>query len=366
MSHHLQERGFVLPALLAVLTPLLLLAGAATTALQARNRAVVSEVDSERALLAAESGLDVLIHKANRKTLVIGQLYQVTFAPGVHVICDTIDLSTDGQDNDGDGVTDEADEDAIEARVTGFSRKTKRKLVAYLRPMMDMPTVESAVMFQDFTGSLSIELDAMGVAFNIDGTDRNIDGTVSANPPVAGATIVSPGTTSTLLSGLTSAQQNRITGAGGTPSAAVTSTSYDVGTIAGWARSIANNYITPGSYSSTSFTYGNAAANDWQVTMCDGDLSLTGNLDGAGILVIMGDLEIRGDINFTGLVVVTGKTTIRGGGSSSTIRGGLIAGGDMLLKGTVDLQFSSQTLNTVGQAVAIKRVVTGWREVAQF
>ncbi len=71
-----------------------------------------------------------------------------------------------------------------------------------------------------------------------------------------------------------------------------------------------------------------------KVTYVNGDLSVTGGITGAGILVVTGDLDMGGDIVWDGLVLVIGKGDFWAHGMNRGIYGGLIVANLTLVNGT--------------------------------
>jgi hypothetical protein len=64
-----------------------------------------------------------------------------------------------------------------------------------------------------------------------------------------------------------------------------------------------------------------------QVTYIPGDVQLTGNAVGNGVVVIDGNLDIHGGLQFYGLIIVRGTISFTGGGSQGVnVYGGIIAG----------------------------------------
>jgi len=62
-----------------------------------------------------------------------------------------------------------------------------------------------------------------------------------------------------------------------------------------------------------------------KVVVVNGDLTLSGNTDGAGILVVKGKLTLNGNNSYTGVILVIGTGVMeRNGGGSGTISGGII------------------------------------------
>ena len=81
MNQH-DERGFVLMTLLAIMIPVVLLVGSFATTMFGRSDELNTELDGEIALLAAESGVDDAIHRAQIGTLVSGATYQRNLGSG--------------------------------------------------------------------------------------------------------------------------------------------------------------------------------------------------------------------------------------------------------------------------------------------
>jgi hypothetical protein len=81
-----------------------------------------------------------------------------------------------------------------------------------------------------------------------------------------------------------------------------------------------------------------------QVTYVPGDLRITGDSHGSGILVVDGNLDIHGGLRFHGLIIVRGVIAFTGGGSDKVnIYGGIISGQqsfvDTVLGGSSSVQY---------------------------
>ncbi len=81
-----------------------------------------------------------------------------------------------------------------------------------------------------------------------------------------------------------------------------------------------------------------------QTTYVPGDLHVTGNTQGNGILIVDGDLDIDGGMQFYGLILVRGVVKFTGGGSQKTnIYGSVLAGqqsiDDTVLGGSASIFF---------------------------
>ena len=127
---------------------------------------------------------------------------------------------------------------------------------------------------------------------------------------------------------------------------------YPVDETAEKLRAIATERIEPGKYSNL---YLGSDEDRYNIFFCDGDLELN-NVDdkeGYGILVVKGNLTFGGNINWHGIIIVTGDddpTTpaIRfNGGGSQEIRGAVMAGGDVVIKGPPDFWYDCSVLDTL-------------------
>jgi type II secretory pathway pseudopilin PulG len=102
----------------------------------------------------------------------------------------------------------------------------------------------------------------------------------------------------------------------------------------------------------------------------NGDLRISGNGIGQGILLVDGDFEVTGDFEFYGVVVVLGQADFKGstelhGGLA--VRNGVNAGDESYLRGGTTLQYSScSATRAMGNAV-IARPLAGrhWFEVVE-
>jgi len=359
-----REAGFVLPIIALVMLPLMLLVGTSTMLTNTRGRTGLEYVNQERMLLAAEAGVDRAIYLANLGQLAVGVDYSYDLGGGIGTAFRAIDTSTDLVDNDGDTFVDESDERGFQITSIGTYRGAQRRVIAYTRPMAELPAVVSALTLEDPNGILSVA----GNSFTIDGNDHKIDGSAGTSAAIYGATVANPGTTAHLISSLTAGQKSKISGLGGAPSVGTTP-APNIDTLATLLEPFATNTIAGGSYNSIP-NFGNASTNNWSITHCTGSLELAGNQTGAGILLVDGDLDFRGDVSYVGLVIVRGKIRFSGGGSSKMIRGALMGGGDASLdlvfqiNGTVDIQYSADTLAKVSQLVG-RQALAGWREAAR-
>jgi hypothetical protein len=89
----------------------------------------------------------------------------------------------------------------------------------------------------------------------------------------------------------------------------------------------------------------NACFNHFPIIYAEGDLHITENGDGQGILLVEGDLIITSQFDFYGIIIVKGALDIGAGGSTVTgsvlAYGGGDVGADNSLAGNTVIQFSS-------------------------
>jgi hypothetical protein len=380
MAQSRRDRGAILVILLASVA---LLAGAVVSLLtieHARAQRARTEIERSRAFTIAESGIDTA-----------AVLLTVNAWPAGT----TLDWSADIEDNDGDGLVDEADETLVasaelwgsdladndgdgaidedderiarvecaasigtsDARLTGWLRKLDVGL-----PL----TVPAALSILDPNADVNFA----GNAFRVNGNDTNLNGTAGPSAPVYGIAINGP--TSLVSTQLSSQQRDNVTGIGGWPSL----TTWAPGTP-GWLQGIVdlmeplahNRFVNySGNFSGS---LGNAATGSYLITHSLGNLSVggSGGSGGAGVLCVEGDLNISGSFSYTGFVFVTGMIRMSGGGSGSAIRGAVFVGGDVQqstsggtifdasISGSMDLLYCSEALANVRAALGSYQVV---------
>lgn len=356
------ESGLVLVSMVASVLPLLLVAGAVLISMSGRNQRLLNEIRQDKALLAAESGLDEALYRASTSAgLPTGLSFKRDMGAGMSFEVLPSYLKTDGLDNDKDGLTDELDENVFQLSITGRCGNATRKIVGYLGQASGTGAVQAAVAVQN-TG--------MAIAINglsrISGYDTNLDGT-RGNPAqdLQGLTIAPPGTLGTLSSKLNASELAKVSGLGGTPSIGVSSSALDVAELGLIVQNSANIVLTSTAYSGLQF--GNAAAGDFNIIYRNGNLVLKNGSRGAGIMVVTGSLHTEGSVRFDGIVVVLGDLELHG---STEIYGGLIAGPaspHLTLEGSTRIINSAAASSGANAMVPGKwSVFNGWQEVSRF
>ncbi|HET6202176.1 MAG TPA: hypothetical protein VFI25_05170, partial [Planctomycetota bacterium] len=134
---------------------------------------------------------------------------------------------TDGADNDGDGQVDENDEAVVRVSSNAVIGGVARRVTGWLqRSAATLPAPEAAIYLNDPNAITTFQ----GNAFQVDGADRNLDGTPGPNPALYGIAI--NGSPLQVILQLSAQQLDNVKGTGGWPSVA-TSTPPDPGFIYG-------------------------------------------------------------------------------------------------------------------------------------
>ncbi len=344
------ENGAVLLALFAFLMPLLLTAASFTSVMAKRSAEHAAVLDDEKALLAAESGIDDAVFRAQSTppTLQSGVSYNRALGSGLSFTVTPTYLATDGLDNDGDGQIDEADEDVFQILVAGQYRAVQRRVVAYLGPVKVLPNITSAVALLN----PNVNFIGKGTPL-ISGNEVTMTG-ASTGVSVMGVGVASPGASPTMTATISSYSA-------GSPQVGPTGP-LNFAAVVAEIQNTANLVLTSSKYSSYSF--GNGAAGIANVAYRGGDVTFSGNSRGAGVLVVNGDLTITGTFEFDGVVLVAGN--IDNSAGTATIRGALIQGpgaSTFEIKGTLNIYYSSAAIALANRASGRYVTYNGWQEM---
>jgi hypothetical protein len=106
------------------------------------------------------------------------------------------------------------------------------------------------------------------------------------------------------------------------------------------------------------------------VVHVNGDLMVSGNGYGQGVLLIDGDLTVTGNFEFYGVVIVLGHADFRGGTDlygGLLVRNGVTADSETFLRGGTQLQYSSCTIARATQQLGLPRLLSGrhWFDVLE-
>jgi len=91
--------------------------------------------------------------------------------------------------------------------------------------------------------------------------------------------------------------------------------------------------------------WGTISPMDLKVVHIAGDLMISGNTTGAGVLVIDGDFQMGGTLNWNGVIICLKDVDVVGGGNAKNIVGALLTqgtiSGDSNINGNVKVLYSS-------------------------
>lgn len=353
------ESGFILIAMVIMLLPLTLIVGAFMTNMTGRSVRLREEVVQEKALLAADSGLDAAIYEAQTAGLTDGVIFARTLGKGMAFSVDPTYFGADGVSNDGDADVDEADEDVFQLIIVGTYRGVTRRIAAYLGAVDILPDVDSAVSVHN--PAVSIELSGNP---EIDGNNTNVNGSPGdPTQSVEGLAVAAPAGPADLLPELNGSEQSKIVGTSGPPSLG-SFPPIDLTTFVAEIKNSANIVLTSSLYDA--YDFGDARVPTAYITYREGDVKFAGNSRGAGVLVVTGNLEMTGTFRFDGLIVVLGD--IDNSAGTAKIYGGIIqgpAGSKLTLRGTSNAYFSEEALKIASKLTTKYVAFNGWQELSR-
>ena len=202
-----------------------------------------------------------------------------------------------------------------------------------------------------------------GAAFDIDGHDHHATApwdTIPGAPPLLGvATTLDP---NTITSTLNPSQTDNITGSGNDPSVDASNVNLDVQAIADGFSQMADITLIGDQNNPSSTGWGTMA--DLKIVHITGDLMVSGNLSGAGVLVIDGDFQMGGTINWNGVVICLGDVDVVGGGAAKNIVGAMLVQGSIagssVVNGNIKVLYSSEMLQSL--SMLSKYQISSWIE----
>lgn len=200
-----------------------------------------------------------------------------------------------------------------------------------------------------------------GSAFDIDGRDHYESApwdTVTGAPPVLG--ISTPNDPNTISGQLNPVQSDNVLGAGGEPSVGSAAVNLDLPALAaGWSQVADISYT--GNLNNPS-TAGWGTVSDMKIVHIAGDLHVSGNASGAGVLVIDGDFTMSGTFNWNGVVLVLGDVTVTGGGTAKQVVGAMLIQGTLSgttsMNGNIKLLYSSAMIAKLNSLTSYE--VSSW------
>jgi Tfp pilus assembly protein PilX len=363
------ESGAVIPALLVIVVVCGALAMSALLPALGQHGEARALVERERAFQLAEAGIDWGIAEIRKSNGVVPTTATETRAPGNgssgQFTLTYVAGNNNARDDDGDGVVDDSDEaDLVQLTSTGTSNDYSRTLRVMLRKSVTTPNIESAIQF-------NVEnpiLDVNGNSFFVSGFEHLLDGSEDLTRP-AHVAIAAPTAEVNLASQIAANRADQIVGLGGEPSVG-TVDAIDLDTLVEQAKAATTHALIPGTYSDLSL--GTPTPGGVVVAVSEGDLHLSGTVEGYGVLVVDGDLHASGQLLWTGIVIVRGRCDMTGGGSGKRLIGSMIVGEEVIggddsqtvkLTGTIDMHFSSDAILLAQQRLAIMTVLS-WEETA--
>ena len=206
-----------------------------------------------------------------------------------------------------------------------------------------------------------------GNAFLIDGNDHNYTGGTGPGAPVPGIATRNDTNTQEALGSLKNQQPNDVLGLGflhGPPTVASIGTYPAAPTIAQMNQFIDDLLARAGVVNDSSTkingnqAYGTTDAPQITHLTASGGVTIkaNGNVSGAGILIVESDLTIQGNLDFKGLVLVRGHTNVQNDPSQTEVTGnGTIWGSlwtqdfNFVVGGSAEVLYSSQAMQLANQ-----------------
>jgi hypothetical protein len=417
------EKGNALVISLLVLLLVSSLAAAFVAVTKTEKQISGNNLRASQALYAAEAGVSEALARMSTPSSAayIGQPSGSSPTPGWgrYIVLtsgasvadpERSETETDGSDNDSDGTTDESGEaypEVLSSQV-GMADQVEYPWVKVRYKEEVVGGVRKVVLFGDHdnnpstkyvenvvtgvpvimvtsngvrsNGSKTVEIEAVklpgpsvpasiytegnlscdGTAFFIDGNDYdpNTGEIVVGSTPLPGV-VASEGIDAVDVT--TPLGWNNIDGDGGIPSVVDPTYDIDLEALFYLYASMADVVLIGDQANPGTDTWG--TLDDFQIVYVGGDLHLSSENEGAGILLIEGDLDISGVFTWYGLIICLGDINLDGGGAGIHIYGGIMTEGDILGTGTVngntDVLYSSEVIAKLTEFTAY--TVSMWR-----
>ncbi|HTL99740.1 MAG TPA: PilX N-terminal domain-containing pilus assembly protein [Candidatus Omnitrophota bacterium] len=224
-------------------------------------------------------------------------------------------------------------------------RGTGQKIVTVEAVKWPLPPVPGSVYTE---GQMTFN----GNAFYIDGHDHNYTApydTVGGAAPLPG--ISTPNDPNAISSQLNGQQDDNVEGSGADPSVQSSGVNLDLQAMASEWSSMADITLSGNQTNPNTSTWGSVATSPptLKIVHVAGDLHISGNASGAGVLVIDGDFTLSGTFNWNGVVLCLQDVSVTGGGTAKQIVGALMVQGsvnnDSNLNGNIKLLYSSAMIS---------------------
>ena len=246
----------------------------------------VGSFEETRARLIANSGVEIYLEKLRRNKTLSGEFYDNPLMGGDY------DISISGPDT------------ALAVLSTShFGEVTHQSIVKAKRDPIKFPPVLGALYVS--SDNLSLQLNGN---LEIDGNDHNTNGTPGPSAPLPGIAVDEKSDSAYIVNYLKPKISKDIKGYGGTPSVYTKNSN-----ISDW-RETTENIIFAADITLATGTYGSGTvlgtpANP-KITYVTGNVHLSGDAVGDGIMVINGNLTMSGNFTYRGIILVYGKSTI--------------------------------------------------------
>jgi Tfp pilus assembly protein PilX len=257
---------------------------------------------------------------------------------------------------------------------TGVSSKNVKRRIEAEIEIFDLPMPPSLVfMVGRYNETVFPDPFFAGQSWLVDGKDTATDLTLTGQPSVPG--IASNGPAQPIMDELHDNQKDQVFGSGyddsvspPIPSVAQDGMMVNLTETAQKLKGMADNLVPPGTYST--FT-GYGSPDDYQITVCDGDLHLSGLIEGYGVLVVTGDLIMSGQGKWEGYIICLNHARFTGGGNTFHLFGTLMIGNssgldytaEFEITGNADLYFNIGNIEHARNDVRTVQI-NYWRSVA--
>lgn len=246
----------------------------------------VGSFEETRARLIANSGVEIYLEKMRRNKTLHGEFMNNTLMHGIY------DISITGPDS------------ALNVVSTAqFGEITHQSIVKAKRDPVKFPPILGAIYVA--SNNLSLQLNGN---LEIDGNDYNTNGTPGPNPPLPGIAVDDKLDSAYIINYLKPKISKEIKGYGGAPSVYTRKSE-----ISDW-RETTENIIFAADITLASGTYSTGTVlgtpSEPKITYVMGNVQLSGNAVGDGIMVVNGNLTMSGDFIYRGIILVYGKSTI--------------------------------------------------------
>ena len=198
----------------------------------------------------------------------------------------------------------------------------------------------------------------------ISGYDHDINGNILNNGnDLLGIAVDNPADVPTILSNIGGSAE--VNGTGGDPSVNAVPNAID---WEAYAEDVANNPDIVINSSGDFVNYQNLGTPaDPKTTFINGDIQISNDLQGCGIMVVNGNLKINDAFTYRGMIIAYKDSEIRTElNGEANLYGGMIVAGESaelwISNGTFDLFYSQEALQTIGQLLKTRRfnIVSWW------